>query len=528
VQPIRHCDFCGKTGRITARWEAGAVCSACYPRIRAHPRECPGCAQRQTLTGIDAHGRPVCGECAGSGSRYRCARCGGPSDGYVRDRCAPCARHERLDALLSGTDGDIRPELRGTHEALSQWRNPRSVLTWLDRSDGASLLAELAKKDGEITHADLNGYPRSRFSNHLRHALVHTGALARRDEPIEQVEAWLDDFLKNQTTAHTQVLRPFANWVVLRRARQRARRKPTTEAAASWARQRIRVAADLLTYLDDRGLELQALDQRTLDEWLAAGNSTHHTVRDFVKWAARQRLTQPLSVPLRQVIAAEQPLGDNDRWQQLQRCIRDPELPLRLRVAGALVLLYGHPVSRIVAMRASQLEKLDGDVYMTIGEHRALVPPALAELVLQLRDAAPPASILRSHGDKADWLFHGLVPGQHLADNYLVKLLNGTGIRTRTARNSALISLAADLPAPILADLLGLHINTAVRWVRRSKRDWASYVEARAEAVDRSPTVGQRPRRRGRGLNRQQPSSLRPGRSSASRRQSTRQAWKTD
>jgi len=88
----------------------------------------------------------------------------------------------------------------------------------------------------------------------------------------------------------------------LRRARQRARRKPTTEAAASWARQRIRVAADLLTYLDNRGLELQALDQRTLDEWLAAGNSTHHTVRDFVKWAVRQRLTQPLSVPLRQVI----------------------------------------------------------------------------------------------------------------------------------------------------------------------------------------------------------------------------------
>ncbi len=137
-------------------------------------------------------------------------------------------------------------------------------------------------------------------------------------------------------------------------------------------------------------------------------------------------------------------------------------------------------------MRASQLEEHDNDVYLTVGEHRTLVPPALAELVVQLRAAAPPASILRSHGDTTGWLFPGLVPGQHLADNYLVKLLNRAGIRTRMARNSALISLAADLPAPILADLLGLHINTAVRWVRRSKRDWASYVEARAEAVDRS------------------------------------------
>lgn len=60
-------------------------------------------------------------------------------------------------------------------------------------------------------------------------------------------------------------------------------------------------------------------------------------------------------------------------------------------------------------------------------------------------------------------------------------------VGVRTARKSALISLAADLPAPILADLLGLHINTDVRWVRKSKRDWATYIEARAEttAADR-------------------------------------------
>jgi hypothetical protein len=50
-------------------------------------------------------------------------------------------------------------------------------------------------------------------------------------------------------------------------------------------------------------------------------------------------------------------------------------------------------------------------------------------------------------------------------------------------RSAALIDLAADLPAAVLADLLGVHINTAVRWVRRSKRDWASYLAARGEAL---------------------------------------------
>lgn len=411
------------------------------------------------------------------------------SFGYVRDRCAPCTLHDRLDVLLSGDDCAIHPALRSVHMALSEWRNPRSVLTWLDRSDGANMLAELAQKHGGITHDDLDHYPRSRVTHFLRRALVHAGTLPHRDEPVEQVEAWLDGFLREQPPAHRQVLRPFANWVILRRARQRSRRRPTTEAAASWARQRVRIAADLLSYLDDNDLDLGSLDQRGLDHWLAVGRSTRHTVRDFIVWATRQRLAAPLTVPHRQVTGPEQPLADDDRWQQLRRCIRDAEMPLRLRVAGSFVLLYGHPVSRIAAMRAHQVEQDFNGVYLMIGEHRALPPPVFGALLIELRDTAPPASIFGSSASTSDWLFSGMVPGQHLADNYLVKQLNGVGIRTRTARNSALISLAADLPAPILADLLGLHINTAVRWVRRSKRDWASYLEARADLLPTPATT---------------------------------------
>ena len=492
--PLHRCDFCGELGRITARWPSGAVCAACYPRVRATPRTCPSCGKPRTLSGITDDGKPVCAECAGSGTSYLCARCRGPSDGYVRDRCAPCALRDRLDDLLSTDDGAVHPALRGVHTALSNWRNPRSVLTWLDRSDGAHILADLAQNTGGISHDDLDRYPRSRVSNYLRQALVHAGALPHRDEHIEQVEAWLDEFLREHAPAHTQLLRPFANWVVLRRARQRSRRRPTTEATAAWARQRIRTAADLLGYLDDHNLDLGSLDQRTLDEWLATGRSTRHTVRDFIIWAARQRLAPRLTVPHRQAIGPQQPLAEDDRWQQLRQCIRDPEMPLRLRVAGSLVLLYGHPVSRIVAMRTHHVDHDDDGVYLMIGQHRlmigqhrALLPPALGTLMIQLRDSAPPASIFGASASAADWLFPGLVPGQHIADNYLVRLLNGVGIRTRTARNSALISLAADLPAPVLADLLGLHINTAVRWVRRSKRDWATYLEARAERLSPMP-----------------------------------------
>ena len=43
------------------------------------------------------------------------------------------------------------------------------------------------------------------------------------------------------------------------------------------------------------------------------------------------------------------------------------------------------------------------------------------------------------------------------------------------SRRAALTHLAARLPAAVLADLLGIHPNTAVRWVRAAGGDWTSY-----------------------------------------------------
>ena len=47
------------------------------------------------------------------------------------------------------------------------------------------------------------------------------------------------------------------------------------------------------------------------------------------------------------------------------------------------------------------------------------------------------------------------------------------------------MALAADLPAAIIADLLGMHINTAIRWVRYAGRDWADSLAARAAEQDK-------------------------------------------
>lgn len=62
------------------------------------------------------------------------------------------------------------------------------------------------------------------------------------------------------------------------------------------------------------------------------------------------------------------------------------------------------------------------------------------------------------------------------------------GIKTRSTRNTAIITLASDLPVPILAELLGLHITTAERWVGYARRDWTAYLTVR-DSEQRASTV---------------------------------------
>jgi hypothetical protein len=479
--PPDRCRFCGQLAPITARWETGAVCVTCYPRLRAGPVPCPGCGQPRVLTSLDQVGQAVCAACAGHGERYLCGRCSQPADVLARGVCSRCALRRRLDELL-GEPGHAT-SLGPVREALLGAANPKSVLTWLGRSNSARILAALARHDGPLSHDLLDAFPRSHSRSQIRQALVHAGLLPPRQELIEDIDAWLDDLLGDVPPEHARLVRPFARWAVLRRARDRARTRPFTEASGSWARQQIRAAVNFLAWLDQHGTGLADVGQAEIDAWLTSGGSQRYSIRYFLAWARRHRLAGPVTVPLRQARTAEQELPEDQRWHQLQRCLHETALPLRVRVAGALVLLYGQPVSRIVQLEAAQLSRRHGQAYLVFDQHPVLVPPLLADLIDELHVTATPVAVLGGRGNPAFWLFPGQVPGRHLSVNGLVRQLNTHGIQARIARSAALINLAADLPAAVLADLLGLHINTAVRWVKRARRDWADYLAARADAT---------------------------------------------
>lgn len=55
------------------------------------------------------------------------------------------------------------------------------------------------------------------------------------------------------------------------------------------------------------------------------------------------------------------------------------------------------------------------------------------------------------------------------------------GIPAAASRNTALLGLAAELPAPVLATLIGLAPSTVDDWSRWAQTDWSVYLAARAD-----------------------------------------------
>jgi hypothetical protein len=84
------------------------------------------------------------------------------------------------------------------------------------------------------------------------------------------------------------------------------------------------------------------------------------------------------------------------------------------------------------------------------------------------------------------WLFPGGRPGQPIGDDRLGMRRQNIGLHPRQARSTALFILATELPAAILARMLGIHIQVAVQWQKAAAGDWMTY------AADVSRRIPQR------------------------------------
>ncbi|WP_159046878.1 hypothetical protein [Streptomyces sp. XY66] len=329
------------------------------------------------------------------------------------------------------------------------------------------------------SHADLDtiaasGRGAAQCADYLRAVLVSFGTLPVRDEYLAAIERHLTRTLVRHPE-YTELLKPYVRWSVLPRARRRAARAASTSGRARWAYTRVNCAVAFLTHLAGLGLSLPEATQQHVDQWLAEGPGTRYELRDFLVWTARHGHGRGLLVPHRGK-AEPEGLDEDVHWDLLQRCLHDDMLPLDVRAAGALLLLFGQHLTRIVTLTTGHLGTHDGHPTLRLDDTPMRLPHPLATVLTRL--AAEPKQGWKGN-TRGTWLFPGVRPGTHQSTGPLARALAEHGIPVRPARATALIQLAQDMPPAVLAPLLGLHVITALQWRRRAGTDWTAYLAAR-------------------------------------------------
>lgn len=469
------CAFCRRLRPVAHHWPAGPVCTPCSRKAKMYPAQCGGCGKQAVLIGFDPHGRRLCGPCSDCKLDYRCATCG-EAGVRAHNRCSRCCTAALLKNALAGHDGEIPTQLRPIANALASANDPRSVAVWLGKSAAAELLSNLAHTGTDISHAALDQLPPGRHVNYVREILVRTKILPPRNEYLERIAPWLDRHLTNYPTEHAQLVRSYAVWYLLHRAR-RAKR-PLSNAGAARIRYQVCVALEFLAWLEARDRVLTTMNQADIDTWLAHGTWRHREIRPFLRWTAQRRITHAAFAPANRPSPPSVFIDEATHLDQLHRCLNDDTLDIDLRAGGALILLYGITTARVLGLRQNQIHTAEDNTYLTLRDHDMMLPPKLAQLLAQLprsnRRSTLPEPLAPDR-----LLFPGRTPDRPVNAGGFGKRLKREDLTIRGGRNTGLMGLAAELPAAVLADLLAIDIGTATRWAGYAKRNWNDYLAIR-------------------------------------------------
>jgi hypothetical protein len=169
------------------------------------------------------------------------------------------------------------------------------------------------------------------------------------------------------------------------------------------------------------------------------------------------------------------------RWAIARRLVHDPTLAADDRIAGALVVLYAQPVSRVATLTVGDLHRHDGHVTITVSGVDLELPEPFATYAAEL-----PRRRRNGVADQlpVPWLFPAARPDRHVSHGALSARLRRLGIRPRQARLAALSQLAAELPPTLLAHSIGISPGTAARWAGLTGGNWTAYAAYAADGQD--------------------------------------------
>lgn len=473
----RTCGSCGDQAIPQTTWPLGPVCGSCYSRRRRYPGPCAACGNTAVLVGRSSERLDICGPCAGAdGLEYRCRRCDSAGEPHSVGRCIRCVVEDRVRGLLGDEAGNIPSSFQPLADALIGARNPWSVRVWIDQKPSAKLLAKLTTDRTELTHEHLDALPQDRIVRHIRAVLVTTGLLPRRQEPFAQLELWMKRTLVDLPPHQQPIIRPFAEWHVVRDARRRAARDRYTHGSAAADRRDIRGAVGFLTWIEQQDLDLASVTQADLDRWVTDHPTKRRALHSFIRWAVARRLTGKLKLDRRQDSLPANFLPEDEFLEQLKRCLNDDSIPLPARIAGALTRLFGLSTIRIVGLTVDRFHRDGDDAYLTVGHNPVLLPPKLARLIEQQINGRGSSSVFDQAADRQRFLLPGRPASKPLHPGSLQRFMRKHGLPIITARNTAMLEAVSDLPPTVVSDLFGIHPGTAYRWAQYAENGWADYL----------------------------------------------------
>jgi hypothetical protein len=477
------CVRCQRTGvKHGASFPEGRICRRCYQQALRRRGPCSNCHETRLLPGQTETGLLLCRDCAGIIQDFHCRQCGEEDEPHREGRCARCCLRELLAGILDDGRGAVNEQLLPLHEAICAQARPRSAIIWLRNPAVRQLLSDLATGRLPIEHASFEAHPSPQTATHLRDLLVEQGILDPINRDLALFEGWLERTLSTiDDPDHRALLRRYATWHHLRRARTLAAAGRLRPGYIDASRQSISVAAEFLDFLAARGRTLQKTRQADIDAWLAGGPTTRTSARTFVRWAIRHQHIPKLDFPYR--TAKMTPvLGQQERLALLRELLdNDPPRPLPHRTAGLLLLLYAQPINRIAALRIDQLGQDEHGATITFDKQPVPIPEPFAAVITEHRHNRPNMNTATNVGSA--WLFPGYRAGQHIHPSYLRTKLRDSGIHLLGARNAALRSLVLSMPPALVAEALGYDPKIAEKHGNDAGATWVTYASYRRTAL---------------------------------------------